>query len=77
MNLSAYHVRRDRLTNQWVACAPDRGERPKRTQITNPDAVEAYEHTSAEFFAGDPLGGQPGSEPAESFNAFLLSCGFH
>jgi UDPglucose--hexose-1-phosphate uridylyltransferase len=38
MNLSAYHVRRDRLTNQWVACAPDRGERPKRTQITNPDA---------------------------------------
>ena len=38
MNLSSYHVRRDRLTNQWVACAPDRGERPKRTQITNPDA---------------------------------------
>lgn len=38
MNLSAYHVRRDRLANRWVACAPDRGERPKRTQITNPDA---------------------------------------
>jgi carboxysome shell carbonic anhydrase len=38
---------------------------------------EAYEHTSAEFFASDPLGGQPGSESADSFNAFLLSCGFH
>ena len=38
---------------------------------------EAYERTSAEFFSSDPLGGQPGSEAAESFNAFLLSCGFH
>ncbi|MCP9887782.1 carboxysome shell carbonic anhydrase [Cyanobium sp. ATX 6A2] len=38
---------------------------------------EAYEHTSAEFFASDPLSGQPGREPADTFNAFLLSCGFH
>lgn len=38
---------------------------------------EAYEHTSAEFFQRDPLGGQPGSAAAEEFNAFLLSCGFH
>ena len=38
---------------------------------------ETHEHTSAAFFEQDPLGGQPGSEAAESFNAFLLSCGFH
>jgi carboxysome shell carbonic anhydrase len=38
---------------------------------------EAYEHTSETFFRQDPLEGQPGSEAAESFDAFLLSCGFH
>ncbi|MEX1316681.1 MAG: carboxysome shell carbonic anhydrase [Synechococcaceae cyanobacterium] len=38
---------------------------------------EAYEHTSKEFFERDPLGGQSASAAAESFNAFLLDCGFH
>lgn len=38
---------------------------------------EAYERTSAEFFDSDPLSGQPDREAADSFNAFLLSCGFH
>ncbi len=38
---------------------------------------EAYEHTSASFFNSDPLHGRPGSAAAESFDAFLLSCGFH
>ena len=38
---------------------------------------ETYEHTSAGFFEQDPLGGQPGSDAAEAFNLFLLSCGFH
>ena len=37
MDLSSYHMRRDRLTDQWVACAPDRGGRPKRTQVEAPD----------------------------------------
>ena len=38
---------------------------------------EAYEQVSAGFFRDDPLQGQEGSESAEAFNAFLLSCGFH
>jgi carboxysome shell carbonic anhydrase len=36
-----------------------------------------YERTSAAFFESDPLQAQPGSQAAEGFNAFLLSCGFH
>jgi carboxysome shell carbonic anhydrase len=38
---------------------------------------EAYEAVSAAFFRDDPLQGQEGSEAADAFNAFLLSCGFH
>ena len=38
---------------------------------------ETYGLTSHAFFEDDPLGGQPGSSAAETFNAFLLSCGFH
>ncbi|MDM7953376.1 MAG: carboxysome shell carbonic anhydrase [Cyanobium sp. CZS 25K] len=38
---------------------------------------ETYEQTSDGFFRDDPLRGQPGSQAAEDFNAFLLSCGFH
>jgi len=38
---------------------------------------ETYEHVSRAFFDLDPLAGKPGSPAAESFNAFLLSCGFH
>ncbi|MFN7227762.1 MAG: carboxysome shell carbonic anhydrase [Synechococcaceae cyanobacterium] len=38
---------------------------------------EAYEQTSAAFFELDPLAGQAGSTAAESFDSFLLSCGFH
>jgi carboxysome shell carbonic anhydrase len=38
---------------------------------------EAYEQTSAAFFREDPLGGRPGGEAGRSFDAFLLSCGFH
>ena len=38
---------------------------------------ETYELTSAAFFDQDPLQAQPGSAAAESFNSFLLDCGFH
>ena len=38
---------------------------------------ETYELTSAAFFERDPLAGQPGSPAAETFNSFLMSCGFH
>ena len=38
---------------------------------------ETYSLTSKAFFDQDPLAGQPGSPAADSFNAFLLSCGFH
>ena len=38
---------------------------------------ETYEQTSASFFQADPLGGKPGSPAAETFDAFLLDCGFH
>ena len=38
---------------------------------------EAYEQTSIEFFSTDPLAGRPGSPAAETFETFLLSCGFH
>jgi carboxysome shell carbonic anhydrase len=38
---------------------------------------ETYEQTSASFFEDDPLGGQAGSEAAQEFDSFLLSCGFH
>ena len=38
---------------------------------------ETYEQTSAAFFEQDPLGACPGSDDAEAFDAFLLSCGFH
>ena len=38
---------------------------------------EAYEQTSLSFFNNDPLAAQAGSVDAETFNAFLLDCGFH
>ena len=38
---------------------------------------EAYEQTSLAFFNDDPLAAQDGSSDAETFNAFLLECGFH
>ena len=38
---------------------------------------EAYEQTSIDFFCQDPLAARPGSQSAESFDAFLLACGFH
>jgi len=38
---------------------------------------ETYEQTSASFFQTDPLGGKPGSPAAQSFDSFLLECGFH
>ena len=38
---------------------------------------EAYEQASLSFFNDDPLAAQSGSSDAESFNAFLLECGFH
>ncbi|SBO42580.1 Carboxysome shell carbonic anhydrase [Cyanobium sp. NIES-981] len=38
---------------------------------------ETYEQASEAFFRDDPLQGQPGSPSAESFDAFLLDCGFH
>ena len=38
---------------------------------------ETYELTSQSFFENDPLQGQPGSPAADTFNNFLLSCGFH
>ena len=38
---------------------------------------EAYEQTSLSFFNNDPLAAQAGSHDAETFDAFLLECGFH
>jgi len=38
---------------------------------------ETYGLTSSAFFDQDPLQAKPGSPAAETFNAFLLSCGFH
>ncbi|WP_399237974.1 carboxysome shell carbonic anhydrase [Synechococcus sp. CS-1328] len=38
---------------------------------------ETYEQTSASFFEQDPLQGRPGSAKVETFDAFLLECGFH
>ncbi len=38
---------------------------------------ETYEQTSDAFFEQDPLGGKPGSVLAQTFDGFLLSCGFH
>jgi len=38
---------------------------------------ETYEQISATFFQQDPLEGQRGSEQAQTFEAFLLGCGFH
>jgi carboxysome shell carbonic anhydrase len=38
---------------------------------------ETYEQTSAVFFQDDPLDGRPGGPSAESFDSFLLECGFH
>ena len=38
---------------------------------------ETYEQTSTHFFQDDPLQARPGSPAAESFETFLLSCGFH
>jgi carboxysome shell carbonic anhydrase len=38
---------------------------------------ETFEQTSANFFQQDPLEGQRGSEAAQTFETFLLECGFH
>ena len=53
MDLSSYHVRRDLLTEQWVACAPSRGDRPKRTTLDHPEEQESGPVEGCPFCPGN------------------------
>lgn len=55
MDLSSYHVRRDQLTQQWVACAPSRSGRPKQTTLGTPKDAERGPVEGCPFCPGNEV----------------------